>query len=1466
MWRVDYYYQCGSRSFTRSLRIWEMLPRMLLLMASLVAAGAALQHKHVFESKLTDRTVSREEETTMMKSLQNSDIPKRKHEYADAYMEMIEKLLLTSVHYKHDAWLKSSSRGLATTEDFAEFNAILSTLVIQLPDYSGTIAGIDLNMYDVFCTNLNVNVVELTSMSGEEVDNNATESDELDVRLYVPPGLRAECTFGWAYSTSVIFIGTVGGDGTGIGVIEESSLDATSTISLPTQSAGTAVYVMPQVIDNTCETEIEIAELDFDGGIFAAVLDNVEIAFRSILESLLEEEICKQFEGFPADVVLLLNEALEPYMNLSPSDPLSRQSSFVPQPDAVIVDFYNISAAFGGVIGNMLTAANEYLSELSSPANATNESSDLGINELIRSNLLDKDGVFTFDLDAVIVQDDDSAGNTITVTLSTMHLVGLDTFQSFGPVRAISSQTAELAVFMDSLDITMDLKVEVAESSMINSLIASTSSITEEVTVNTRMTGINSTIAAFFALDKNAIGNVTLGSIFNTTQLVPCLFSYLATPANVTQLWMEVETVQPLTFETFLSPGAEEFMNNVSSISFEMYEEAIVNALPGLFDTTLRQSINDLLAKVECPPYEAKILDGSVDFRDLLLNSTLAIAAGASGTEPYGDLIYILMDLVDEYLVDPNPDDGLPLINEILIQTITLAQSNESGTLIFPGDLFNTANDDSTFENTSATTFKVRGYDASIENLDTVGYPLHILDPVENEPFLLNNEAAIGVGNPLRGSMRIHIIARGDNFYVNNEMLWGLSFDKAQLLAVAFGKMSARSLLEFPLRDLTNPYCWAATFPAPTAISGPTLSIADVNLAAQRIILSLDCLSCSSTVLEDLSYSLQTENVIEEITAFGNDIGNIISSVLVGERMQILLDRLIVISGTKCPHHPSYSEDPDLPDYPLLSKSTSEESLIVLITLIVTAFCVFSALSIMNFITTRQRKQLEQVADDGPTALPASGDQQHHDESSLVQCEIIPLYIRALVPIVVMINIAFFLSGHLSIGGAVRIDINAFGQDISIDNIYEFSIAQALIDLWNSGAEVMSLILFVFSVLWPYVKQLVTLALWCAKPSTITHQRRGTAFSWLEAFGKWSIMDIYFLILSVSGFRVSLHSPTTIDTLPENFYSIDILVVPKWGLYANLIAQVISQIFSHIIIFYHCLVMKVVSKNSAGEKEVPQKASSINLVCDENPISLPQQIFQEAHIDALPEFDMSLRSTFQLKPISSVLFVIFSLLAAALFLAGFVIPSFELEIFGLLGFVYDWGSAGDGSEVYFSVFSIAEQIMEQAKYLSTSSDWVGLSSLTIIFVLTCFVVPLLQIVFLLLLWFFPLRKVRKKQMLNTIEILSSWRFCEVFVVCVLSGTFFLGETSKFLVNKYCEPLSSIFEFLVNFDLIEPIDGQCFYIQDSLDAGFYMLLFASVLLVCVSIFVKKITKLAVVQNGKSDDEKLLRIKWLFSEFV
>jgi len=53
---------------------------------------------------------------------------------------------------------------------------------------------------------------------------------------------------------------------------------------------------------------------------------------------------------------------------------------------------------------------------------------------------------------------------------------------------------------------------------------------------------------------------------------------------------------------------------------------------------------------------------------------------------------------------------------------------------------------------------------------------------------------------------------------------------------------------------------------------------------------------------------------------------------------------------------------------------------------------------------------------------------------------------------------------------------------------------------------------------------------------------------------------------------LSINSPD-VSFLPSGFYALDLLVIPKWGLYANMIAQLISQISSHYIIHYHRYVV-----------------------------------------------------------------------------------------------------------------------------------------------------------------------------------------------------------------------------------------------------------------------------------------------------
>ena len=104
---------------------------------------------------------------------------------------------------------------------------------------------------------------------------------------------------------------------------------------------------------------------------------------------------------------------------------------------------------------------------------------------------------------------------------------------------------------------------------------------------------------------------------------------------------------------------------------------------------------------------------------------------------------------------------------------------------------------------------------------------------------------------------------------------------------------------------------------------------------------------------------------------------------------------------------------------------------------------------------------------------------------------------------------------------------------------------KSTIEIWNAGGTELAIMLLIFSVLWPYVKQGVTLFLWFAPPRFVSVSRRGSFLTWLDTLAKWSIVDIFTLVLTVAAFRVSIQSPD-VAFLPEGFYSIDLIVVPLW--------------------------------------------------------------------------------------------------------------------------------------------------------------------------------------------------------------------------------------------------------------------------------------------------------------------------------
>lgn len=105
---------------------------------------------------------------------------------------------------------------------------------------------------------------------------------------------------------------------------------------------------------------------------------------------------------------------------------------------------------------------------------------------------------------------------------------------------------------------------------------------------------------------------------------------------------------------------------------------------------------------------------------------------------------------------------------------------------------------------------------------------------------------------------------------------------------------------------------------------------------------------------------------------------------------------------------------------------------------------------------------------------------------------------------------------------------------------------QSTFEMWRAGAKALAILIVIFSGLWPYSKQLITLYIWFAPAKWLSSKRRGSILHWLDTLGKWSMVDVFVLLMTLASFRISIDSPDNFSFLPDGLYSVNMMVVPKW--------------------------------------------------------------------------------------------------------------------------------------------------------------------------------------------------------------------------------------------------------------------------------------------------------------------------------
>ena len=625
---------------------------------------------------------------------------------------------------------------------------------------------------------------------------------------------------------------------------------------------------------------------------------------------------------------------------------------------------------------------------------------------------------------------------------------------------------------------------------------------------------------------------------------------------------------------------------------------------------------------------------------------------------------------------------------------------------------------------------------------------------------------------------------------LRNKFDMSLGIKSAQVVLAVLIKMSEKLVLRFPMRDILNMHCWLATIPAPLLDSQGvriskfdlTAAIQNIAVAISQIRLNINCTDCSSPGMHQFASHLSSPDAVRSVTDVANNLFDYFTSLMGGKFLQVQIDRFLNEAPSKCPHNIKYDASTSAVVYQPFSAPEKTNDplgfLFVISGVCASVICIFFLLvvSVRRIRQKRHKQWIQTLSKEDVIQIHKTQTIEKKREEKLnssttcmILSPVIPIFIRYAMPIVLLGNVGFFLSGHLSLGASVNIKANIAGDIINIEKFFEFSMARSTLDMWNAGAKTLAILIGLFSGAWPYTKQLITLFLWVAPPKLVSVSRRESIFLWLDRLAKWSIVDIFVLLMSVAAFNISVNSPENVPFLPPKLYSLKLMVVPLWGMYANMTAQLLSQISSHMIIHYHrIIVAEALGDGYCGGRigiKNRDESKFVDTVFVDNE-SLPTSMtceHNQNHIGALcnHRFDRDgIKKGISLHVRSWVNYaiVVLAVVFIILVICGCAIPSFSLEVLGIIGLVVESGQDFKQAITRYSVFNIVELLSSQSKDLETVADTIGLGSLSFILILSVLIVPILQVVLYLARWFRPLTRGSQIRVFVTLEVLDVSKF------------------------------------------------------------------------------------------------------------
>eukprot|EP00536_Pseudo-nitzschia_multiseries_P010192 jgi/Psemu1/325951/estExt_fgenesh1_pg.C_3040009 len=1159
-----------------------------------------------------------------------------------------------------------------------------------------------------------------------------------------------------------------------------------------------------------------------------------------------------------------------------------------------IVDWTNL-AELGGWVE---TAFYEFRDYLSTSAIAVSSESELvtrglssetppRINDILRDYALDEFGFLELESNGLSFT---TLG--VSISFAKLRIGGLDTITAIEPLTVLDSHKMSNKLQLDELIMVFEFNITTAHNAS-----------EDHIELVYKAKDIRLDIDTKLALNTTDIGKVRVGSIFDVSQITNCMARGIQA-FEISKLNLTFGELLPSTINGTFSSEARVAVNDILESLHDDYQNEILPAIPLIAGSTIRKVLNSQIPGIfnsmakKCPTPPEFPSDGLLDFRELLLPAKESEKLGGSAASRYGDLFQTIYDVLDKEVMQIGASSR-PVLNDWL-KTLTLKQSNTTGTIKIAGNAIDT---ESVIQIAGfRADLRIEVSDVLIENLDSVGDPLFLLQPMNGEANVLDNKLSFGVDKkPLRfqGTLSVSL-EDGAEAKIRNEVYISFLIEDVTIQTSILLQILENSFSSFPLEDFSNMHCWASSiFPKSneeTTFEG--LKLFDQNYSTGDFDMEISCKSCTSPDFDKLMLSLYEP---QDITSA---VEKQTSSLMESGFLLTFLDDIIVESKKRCPHHTAYDpkyESVDSTDFSFLSDAAfglvrseqKQNPMYFSIANSVVASClIIAGLLGKVFVARRNKKWLESLSNEGQFFFDCQQEKERTAEewlnantTSLFASTSIPKFVRLGVPILIILNTGLYLGGHFGLLSVVNLEVSLAGQSFTIQNFLEFRFLDSTWQTYKNGGAEMVILLWIFTGIWPYIKLFLSLVIWIVPPKYLGVKQRGAMLLWIDALARLSIIDIFTLIIGFAILFVFIGGRDSPNNGEDVYYALKTIVVPKAGFYCIVVAQRISRVSSQFLLEYH---ENAVDAAVDIRKDIEGDASTARVVTENPSIRITEYNFsdesQSASESKRKALAQSLRdqSIFNTKSwevyrwgqLGAILGGVTILIV---FIIGCVfVPAIAFDVTTVGGIALDSDYTYDEAVSEYGVFFVISGILIKARFvMKTKADYIGLGLLLFAAAITIsstFIIKVAQYVRK------RIQERRNKRNdsdqepsyghegcgLPSYFRLYKWKHMEIYFISVCIGVWQLGSVISYSIHIYCLILTGVFDILTSMGIVESTEAQCNQIQATLPGNLIIAL-GSFFILLIAFYLQaheqyKKNMINAMENVDDQDVPTLSLAW------